>query len=49
MQQHPLEFVRSAQQLRWNNELKLYTGMCWSDKIAAKILNAMRQVRACCR
>ena len=38
-----------AEKLRWNDELKLYTAMCWSDKIAAKILNAMRQVRACCR
>ena len=44
-----VEAVMLAEKLRWNDELKLYTGMCWSDKIAAKILNAMRQVRACCR
>ena len=44
-----VEAVMLAEKLRWNDELKLYTAMCWSDKIAAKILNAMRQVRACCR
>ena len=38
--------VMLAESLRWNEELKLYTGVVWSDKIAAKILNAMRNVRA---
>ena len=32
MQQHPLEFVRSAQQLRWNNGTRLSIPGTWVDK-----------------
>ena len=38
--------VMLTENVRWNDDLKLYTGLVWSDKIAIKMLNAMLNVRA---